>query len=406
MSHIVITGQQIGLLGGPLYTTYKVLGAVHYAKQITGEALYWLETNDADFNEINHIDYLDSGGKLRNLTWDIDSRGFSCGLIEVDDSLVSLLESFFSSLRPTEFTPALREMALSCYVPGRTLGEASSRLASALFGRFNIRLFTPADRKFREFSRALLLREAERTPEGEQCNLFCMIGKKREALFKKGGIFCLRNGRAVDLSFYDLVPNVKTRNVCQDAYFNTHTYIAGPGEIKYIADLDPVYRFHEVTKATVKPRMSLTLVEPKVKRLIKKTGLSLSEVLEGDSADLIRKVLKDKSGFDFKETLQRAEILTGAYLGKLESLGLDVNDIKRLLRKEVKKTCGKRRTLEKEKLANLLESLHYLPDSLKPYGRKQERVFNIFYYMNLFGGTGFIDWLYRNYDFDIDKLEI
>ncbi|MCP5106082.1 MAG: bacillithiol biosynthesis BshC, partial [bacterium] len=61
----VVTGQQIGLLGGPLYTVYKVLGAAHLAGKLNGNAVYWLETNDADFNEINHIDYLDAQGQLK-----------------------------------------------------------------------------------------------------------------------------------------------------------------------------------------------------------------------------------------------------------------------------------------------------------------------------------------------------
>ena len=95
----VVTGQQIGLLGGPLYTTYKVLGAIHHADKINGDAVYWLETNDADFNEINHIDYLDAQGQLRTLTWDIDGQGYSCGFIEVDHSLVEILETFFSTRR-------------------------------------------------------------------------------------------------------------------------------------------------------------------------------------------------------------------------------------------------------------------------------------------------------------------
>lgn len=406
MREMVITGQQVGLLGGPLYTTYKVLGAVHLANKIRGEALYWLETNDADFNEINHIEYLDSAGRLRILTWDINSRGYSCGSIEVDDSLVAMLETFFSTLRQTEFTTALKDMALRCYVSGRPLGEASSLLASELFGQFNIKIFTPAEKKFREFSRSLLLREAERTPDGAQCNLFCMRGKRREALFKKGGGFRLRDGTVVDPSQHELVPNVKTRNVCQDAYFNTHTYIAGPAEVKYIDELDPVYRFFGVKKAAVKSRMSITLIEPKVRRLLTKTGVSLKEVLEQDKADLTKKVLKKASGFDFKETMQKANTLTVEYLDKLGKLGLETKDINRLLRIEVKKTCGKKRTLEKEKQTALLESLQYLSDNLKPFGKKQERVFNIFYYMNLYGGIEFINWLHKNYDFDIDKLEI
>lgn len=437
MSRVFVTGQQIGLLGGPLYTVYKVLGAVHCARQTGGKAVYWLETNDADFNEINHIDFLgsatpaddakerlssqvkrpgttrlssnnnlDSPGKLRNLTWTIDSKGYSCGFIPIDDSLTELLDIFFSSLRQTEFTSALRDMALRCYAPGRTLGEASLQLAAEMFGSFDIEFFNPAEKEFREFSRPILLREAEKTKDGDQCNLFCMIGKRREALFKKGGAFQLRDGTPVDLDQYDLVPNVKTRSVCQDAYFNTDTYIAGPGEIKYIAELDPVYRFHGVKKAAVKRRMSITLIEPKVRRLLKKTGLSIGRVLEQDKAGLIKSVLKETSGFDFKEMLQQANALTAEYIDKLGELGLETKDIDRLLRTGVKNICGKKRTLEKEKQAGLLESLEFLSDNIRPYGQKQERIFNVFYYMNLFGGKEFINWIYKNYDFDIDELEI
>lgn len=406
MNKIVITGQQIGLLGGPLYTTYKVLGAVRYAREIDGDALYWLETNDADFNEINHIKYLDSRGELQTLIWDIDSGGCSCGLVEVDDLLVAILKTFFSTLRQTEFTPALRNMALRCYKPGRTMAEASSLLAHALFDRFDIRIFTPAEKEFRDFTRQILLKEADRTPDGEQVNLFCMVGKRRQALFKKDGQFLLRDGTLVDLSRYELVPNVKTRNVCQDAYFKSHTYVAGPGEMKYIAELDPLYQFHGVKKAAVKPRMSVILIEPRVARLLEKTAVSLQEVLMLDKVDLIKKGLKERSGFDYKELRLQADAATAAYLEKLAGLKLDTRDIRKLLGKEVKKICGKRRSGEKERHQNLLETLEFLSDNLKPFGKEQERVFNIFYYMNLYGGIRFINWIYEKYDPGIDTLEI
>ena len=93
-----VTGQQLGLLGGPLYTTYKVLGALHYAEKNRGEAVYWLETNDADFNEINQIHYIDSDKNLRSLKWEIDSKGYSCGRIQVDEKLVSILNEFFNTI--------------------------------------------------------------------------------------------------------------------------------------------------------------------------------------------------------------------------------------------------------------------------------------------------------------------
>jgi uncharacterized protein YllA (UPF0747 family) len=405
----IVTGQQIGLLGGPLYTTYKVLGAVHLAGQINGNAVYWLETDDADFNEINHIDYPDAEGHLRTLTWDINSRGYSCGFIEVDESLVDLLETFFSTVRQTEFTPQLRDMALDCYFPGQTLGEASQQLAVELFGHFDLRIFTPFEKEFREFSRAILMKEAERTPEGEQCNLFCMQGKQRKAVFKKDGGFQLRDGSVVDLSRYDLVPNVNTRSVCQDVYFHTHTYVAGPGEVKYLSELEPVFQFHGVKNADVRSRMSISLIEPRVRRLMNKTGLSLEQILESTREELIKEILKKKNIFDFNEALQRGNNLTEEYLGKLEGLGLEtatIKSLRKLLRQEVKNVLGKLRAKEKEKHRRLLTDVGYLSDNLRPFGKPQERVFNIFYYMNLFGGKNFVAWIYDRYDWERKVLEI
>lgn len=408
-TNTIVTGQQVGLLCGPLYTTYKVLGAIHLAAKINGNAVYWLETNDADFNEINHIDYLDAEGQLRTLTWDINSQGYSCGFIEVDESLVNLLETFFSTLRQTEFTPQLRDLALDCYSPGQTLGEASQQLAVELFGHFDLRIFTPFEKEFREFSQAILRKEAERTPEGEQCNLFCMQGKQRKAVFKKDGRFQLRDGSVVTLSQYDLVPNVYTRSVCQDAYFHTHTYIAGPGEVKYLAELDPVFQFHGVKKAAVQPRMSISHIEPRVRRLMKKNQLSLEQILKSTREELIKEVLKEKTTFDFSEALQTGNDLTEEYLGKLVGLGLETADIKPLrktLRQEVKNVLGKVRAKEKEKHQRLLTDVGYLSDNLRPFGKPQERVFNIFYYMNLFGGKNFVNWMYEHYDWERKVLEI
>ncbi len=410
-SPAIVTGQQIGLLGGPLYTTYKVLGAIHLAHQLQGQAIYWLETNDADFNEINHIDYLDNNGQLQSLVWDIPSQGFSCGLIPVDNQLISVLETFFATIRPTQFTPRLQELVLDCYTLGQTLGEASLKLASHLFHNFPLQLFTPAQREFRDFSRPILLKEAQLTPDGEQCHLFCMVGSQRKSIFKKGEAFYLRDNTLVNLNDYELVPNVKTRNVCQDAYFNTHTYVAGPGEIKYIAQLDPFYLVHGVKKSAVQPRMSITLIEPRVSRLLVKTGLTLQDVLGISADELLKKVLKENStgGFDFNQILQSSMDITETYLSQLETLGLEVSEIKNLrkyLRPEVKKACGNLRAREKEKHQRLLTDVRSLSDNLYPLGKRQERVFNIFYYMNLYGGVDFIPYLYQHYEQQREVLEI
>lgn len=402
----VVTGQQIGLLGGPLYTTYKVLGAIRLARELAGEAIYWLETNDADFNEINHIDYLDADGELRRLVWNIDSRGYSCGLIEIDESLKKILETFFARLRQTEFTADLKELALTCYRPGRLLGEASRLLARELFAGYPLTLFDPSEPEFRTFSRPILLREAGRTPEGQQCNLFVMRGRRREAIFKVGETYQLRDGTPIDIGDCELVPQVKTRSVCQDAYFQTHTYVAGPGEVSYLEEMAPQFRFHRVQPARVRPRMSATLIEPKVRRLLQKTGLTVDDILTTPRDELAGKLLKERGDFDYKGLLGRAGEFTRRYTGQLQDLGIDTKEMGKFLDKSVRSALGRRRAVEKERVEQSIRAALYLSDNLKPGGKPQERLFNIFYYMNLYGGRDFIHWLYDRYDFEADILEV
>ncbi len=407
MKPTIITGQQIGLLGGPMYTTYKVLGAIHLARQIGGNAIYWLETNDADFNEINHIEYLDTESQLRSLTWDIDSQGYSCGQIEIEQSLCDLLAQFFDTLRQTEFTPALRDIALRCYAPGKTLGEASVLLAQEVFGRLGVECFDPSTPEFKAFIKPMLLREAENTPVGAQGNFFCMVGKKRMAVFRDEQGFALRDGTRVNPADYDLAPNVKTRNVCQDAYFETHTYVAGPGEIAYIRELDAQYALHGVKKAAVTPRMSLTLLEPKATRLMQKQQIALEDALTLDKTALAQHVVKTQTGFDFKGLTQQTHELTQAYFAQLRAAGASIErPFENAVSQALKEALGQQRAQEKARAEKLRAAADSLSDMLLPFGQKQERVFNLFYYMNLYGGIVFVDWLFEQYDSTRNILEI
>jgi len=402
----IITGQQIGLLGGPLYTTYKVLGAISIAKDIDGNAIYWLETNDADFSEINRIDYLDRSGELQTLRWDIDSKGFSCGYILVDKKLINILNTFFSTIHQTEYTKNLREVVLDCYKIGKTLGEGSKALAKKMFGRYDLIIFDPSEKKFRDFSKKILLKEAEKEKNRNQCNFFCLENKIRKAVFKKNNNFYFRDGKKIQISNYDLLPNVKTRNLCQDAYFNTHTYIAGPGEIKYIEGLDELYKYHKVKKSNVKPRMSVSLIEPRIKKLLKKTGLTTSDIDAKSREQILKDELIAFSGFDKKKISENLNRSINSLLKSFKLEGIEPVNLKKILQMETKKLIGEKRKKIKIDFENEQKNIELIINNLKPFGKKQERVFNIFYYMNLYGGIDFVDFLLKNYCIKKSFLEI
>jgi uncharacterized protein YllA (UPF0747 family) len=59
---VVVTGQQVGVLGGPLFTPHKAATAVALAREATaaGHAhvpIFWLASEDHDFPEVNHVTF-------------------------------------------------------------------------------------------------------------------------------------------------------------------------------------------------------------------------------------------------------------------------------------------------------------------------------------------------------------
>lgn len=402
----IITGQQIGLLGGPLYTTYKVLSAIALSKEKNTSAIYWLETNDADFEEINKIHFIDKFNSLNTLIWKKNTHGLSTGEIVVDENLIDILNVFFDNLLQTEHTQSLREVVLSCYKKGEKLKTCSVNLAKSIFNDFNLKLFEPSNHEFRNFSRKILFEEALNTENNKQCNLFVVENGIRKAIFKKDNQFILRDETVVDIEKAILVPNLQTRNLCQDAYFNTDTYIAGPGEMKYISTLKSIYEKYNVKPANIKKRMSLTLLEPKTLRLLKQTELTIDELSNIKKQDLEKYFIKKENNLDFSEMSNSINQSTDHYLTFLENLEINTKNIKKYLKTELKKEIGTKRANLKTNLKNKMEKALNLSDLLFPFGNRQERVFNIFYYMNLFGGIGFIQYLFNNHQFEDKILEI
>ena len=152
--------------------------------------------------------------------------------------------------------------------------------------------------------------------------------------------------------------------------------------------------------------MSVTLVEPRVRRLLDKTGLTVDDVLTGDREDVLKQLLRRHSGFDMQTVMAEAERLSRQFLEDIAALGLDADPLRKPLGREIKGAAGKKRALEKERHQTLLRSTAQLYDALMPLGKRQERVFNLFYYMNLYGGREFVHWLYRQYDWNADILEV
>lgn len=409
MSPSIVTGQQIGLLGGPLYTPYKVFGAVALAREVGGRAVYWLETNDADFEEINHIDFMDSSGRLKSLRWEMKTGGECTGSVTVDKALCAMLDLYFSQLPPTEYTEGLRRLALDAYREGRTLGEASEALARAVYAGLPLEFFRPDTDEFRAFSKPFLLREAEVTPEGNQANCFLRDTRSgraiRRAIFRKAGGFATREGETIDLAGFDLLPNVQTRSVIQDAWFKTHTYIAGPGEIAYLKDMGPQYARHGVAPSAVMARMSAVIVDSRDRKLLARCAQTLESVLTLPRSILLKKTLSQAAHFDFDGTEKKLRQIKENAVAAVAELGLETPPVERPLYEGVREVLGRRRAAEKKRHEEILGAAMELSDRLHPGGKPQERVFTLFDFMNRHGGPGLVGQLFARHSFDQKLLE-
>ncbi len=76
----VVTGQQVGLFGGPAYTIYKALTALRVAADLTARGIpavpiFWLASEDHDFPEVSNTYSFDTAHQAVRLHIDATGRG-------------------------------------------------------------------------------------------------------------------------------------------------------------------------------------------------------------------------------------------------------------------------------------------------------------------------------------------
>ena len=399
----IVTAQQIAILGGPLYILYKVLGAVKKAEELEGQAIYWLECNDADFREISVFSYLSSRDELASMRWEKFTGGSPIGYVKIDERLIETIKTYYQSIGDFKYKQETQSMLVHTYRLGRTLLEASLDLAKIIFALFNLRYFHPGEKDFRHFSQTILQNEIKKTLDGEQAGAFLLQNQIRKALFRRGKTMITRAGDVIDPANEILLPHLKTRNVCQDSYFSAKYYIAGPGEMSYLKTLQSQYRYHQVLPAKPIPRMSLTLIEAEIEEAFEDLDIELDERLV-ESPELFREVVLGKDRL--QNNKRRFKTLKNRVVAERRMLGLPWKKFERIAYTQLKAETGKRRRAWKKSKEDKLKLVRKIEQNLWPFGLKQERVFNVFHYANKYGLKKIVHKIYESYDFNKKILKI
>ena len=125
----IVTGQQVGLFGGPMFSIYKALTAVKLAEEVTSAGVdavpvFWLATYDHDLAEVNHVAIPGAEGALQTLTTPShDLPGAPVSAVRFGEEILPVVEQAATLLGDTEATQFLRQS----YRPGETLGTAFSK---------------------------------------------------------------------------------------------------------------------------------------------------------------------------------------------------------------------------------------------------------------------------------------
>ncbi len=322
-----VTGQQVTLFGGPLFSVLKALSAVCIAEEARTHdvdciPIFWLATEDHDLAEVNHVSLLTPEGKLEKLV--TESHGAANAPIcdvRLGPEIEAVVARAAELLGDSEVTALLQR----AYQPGETLGSAFAKLFAGLFAESGVVLLDASDPELHEIAQpvyraavvgaeeidnALLARGRELRAAGyhEQVKvtpsstlLFEQRNGAREVIHRRNGGFTVgqdAKSREELLARIASEPrrfsaNVLLRPVVQDFLLPTIAYTGGPAEVAYFAQAAVVYEEVLGRVTPVLPRFSATLADARAQRLLAKYRVSLSDLFHGP--DVFRELLALRS---------------------------------------------------------------------------------------------------------------
>lgn len=423
---VVCTGQQPTVLLGPLFTIYKVISCLTLARRLSAHAdgftfipLFWCASEDHDLEEMNHIHLPGPEGDVRRLKIDLVNDGRPAEQVRVDDAIRRILVSAAETLPDTEFKEEV--VALFEPEPEDTLGTWFNRILLSLFSDDGLVVLEP--RLLRDLSAPVIKKELESENASSSIlaeagtrlvrmgfepafdgkrKVHCFyIGDNRRARIKYYADFCILGEDRVDrreIPFHleehpeRFSPDAALRPVVQSAVLPVTTYVAGPGEVAYYAQLIELHERFSVPMPVIYPRASVTLIEAFVSRAIEKYGLAADRLFIGEEE---REAILDgtSKGKELAASLDRHIEETAKHLEALES---EVSEFDPGVGRVVRKIHGRiDRDMNylKRRVANAIDEvagvgrrqLSKLFANTYPKDLPQERVYNVLHYLVKYG---------------------
>ena len=431
----VVTGQQLGILGGPLYTFYKIITAIKLCSHLSERydnyhfvPVFWLEGDDHDFEEVRSINVLNDNNELIKISYNDEAteeeqnRG-SIGHLKLKESIGQFLKDYENQLRNTEFKNPIMENLKSFYTEEKTFKEPFKELLFWLFDQYGLVIFDPQDVKVKELLKPVFKKEINdfRNHTEKLVNISASLEELYHAQVKIRPINLFYNydegryviepienefrlkGKRKKFTLEELInlieiepekfsPNVLLRPICQDFLFPTGFYIGGPSEVAYFAQILPLYEFYDIDPAIIYPRSSVTILEKTLKSVLEKYGLSVKDIFT-DPNKLKNQIINNVSDKNleeiFKETKNQIDLAFDNLKEKLFELDKTMGDVTSKYRLKVlgyiDELKGKAAETQKKRYEITLRQIDKASANLFPEMNLQERELSFFHYANKYG---------------------
>ncbi len=439
----VVTGQQVGLFCGPLYTLFKTVSAIKLASELKERfpefefvPVFWLEGDDHDLEESNHVHLLNSASEVVRVEA-IFTNGESDNLkplseIKFDASVEQVFQQLDALLPASDFKAGLMQMLTSSYKEGQSYTTAFAGTLAKVLGKNAILLLDPYEAEAKRAFKPVFEKEIQSYPRTSEevikqsagleeeyhvqvkprvLNLFYIDDGNRRGLEPIGNGFSIRGTKRklmpeqvrtiLESKPEAFSPNVVLRPICQDSLLPTAAYVAGPGEIAYFAQLKGVYQHFGVEMPPLFPRASATILEHRIVKLLDKYQLTILDAFS-DFDTIMKKALAaanpenipgefENVSAEVKEAVERLNPLIARVDPTLK--GSVEATVSRMLHHlqhlEEKTTSAYRRKNEQ-----VLQQTRKFQQSIFPNHDLQERVLNFTYFYNKYGEE-FIELLFR-----------
>lgn len=443
---VIVTGQQLGLAGGPLYTLYKTITTIQLARKLTKKTgkpvvpVFWLESEDHDLPEAAYLN-IPSQTELNKIAYTghiLPEKGNlgPVGRIAFSEQINEVLAEVEAALMPTDFRAELMALIRSEYLPGATFCVAFARLLCKLFAGTGLVMISPDDPALKTLSIPLFQKAIQ-----EKDSLYQALSTTSNELLAAGfhaqvaprlvNLFYVHEGTRYAIepveSGYQLKghhrtfteeellaeiaahptcfsPNVVLRPQMQDFLLPTAVYVGGPGEVAYFAQFKKVYEWSGTPMPIIFPRASATLMEPRVRKIVDRNQLhwpDLAGNVDTYFQNLVKRFSNGKMDAVFDSTLQvlatEMDQLKPLVIAQDGSLDRAVEATRTNLFNELEKLRKRVLQAEKRNYDALRDQVWKARLALFPDGL-QERNVSFLYFLNKYG-TDLITLL-------LDKLDV